>query len=574
MPSNITTGVSLNTYADQKEAKFINFYAHPSYKLRRNGWQIVSDVLAGEDVVKEKSRNVYLSDIAKNATSASEFEAYVKRAVFVNYTKKSLHGILSLLTKQDVAFSTKNIPIRKRDKKIDPDQLVTLQGDTTTKNISFQQFCREVARKTLAKGRCGLLTQVVNDDQVKTNIYRAEDIIDWKENNETGQLEYLLLRNIKEVPIYPWEKHPERNIDTVNRYNVTYKSYFIDPNTKQLIIREHDENMNEIGKGTINRRGNPIDFIPFVFINTTSNGADVEEETSLIEDIARANIAHYRALAAFKTSMHYASFPIYVVGVQPGAEETSEYQLSPNTVWEVPVTSSGTTAVSLLEVFGRGLDTMANHVQATISDISALGGKLSGISDANSKYSAGESFNTLFASDRGILNNVVTSIERGISKAFIQNLYLRDTYGGKVENWQINIEFSKRYRIQALSAMELRTAGVLVQNGVMAVHEMYKLLRESEFISESLSYEEFKAMIQQDKEQKLKDMEKEQELKIKQQKELQKQIPNNNPNNFNKNNQSKPVQNGPSPKTKINGNLKGDKSNFKTKTKPNEKPNN
>lgn len=119
---------------------------------------------------------------------------------------------------------------------------------------------------------------------------------------------------------------------------------------------------------TPQRRGQPLEAIPFVFHGPTHSRAQVEKPP--ISDLVAANLDHYRLKVDFKHGMHFTALPTaWVSGFDKGAE----LRIGATTAWvtETPGASAG-----FLEFKGEGLGTFEKALDRSERLMTVLGSRL------------------------------------------------------------------------------------------------------------------------------------------------------------------------------------------------------
>ena len=80
------------------------------------------------------------------------------------------------------------------------------------------------------------------------------------------------------------------------------------------------------------RRGEPLSFIPFVFLGTTHSSPQLSEPPLL--DLADINLAHWRNSCDHEQGLHIVAAPTpFVSGMNRGDGDTSQVSIGPSTVW-------------------------------------------------------------------------------------------------------------------------------------------------------------------------------------------------------------------------------------------------
>ena len=120
-------------------------YTHPDYDDNKAQWKLVRDAVAGEAAIK-KAGSLYLPDpdeIAEDRrAAAARYKGYLRRAVYLNATGRTLDGLLG------VAFA--NWPTIETNKKV-------LLDDADGSGVGLVNQAQRVLADVLQTGRAGIL---------------------------------------------------------------------------------------------------------------------------------------------------------------------------------------------------------------------------------------------------------------------------------------------------------------------------------------------------------------------------------------------------------------------------------
>jgi len=286
-------------------------------------WQKVRDCDEGSDAIKKRSKGdsktstltgrpgtAYLP--APNATDVSaenieQYEAYLERAGFVNFTGHTKEGMLGLVFRKETLCEL-------------PPSIDYLKDNANGGGLSSDQMIKDVAGDVLGLGRYGLLVDypqappeltedAVRQLNLRANIlaYPAETVINWR--TETfGGVNMLTMVVLRE----PTEKQVDEFSFTEVMYHRVlllkdgvYVQNLYNEEGKLVVYKtgEVDEDGEYIFSGDMvprNFEGGVWNEIPFMFVGSINNDPTVDK--SPLYDIAEVNIAHYRNSADYEES--------------------------------------------------------------------------------------------------------------------------------------------------------------------------------------------------------------------------------------------------------------------------------
>lgn len=263
---------------------------HTKLKELEQCYQLVIDVLAGEQAVKAK-RELYLPRpcVGLDEKSLSRYAAYLKRAVFYEKAAGVLNSWCSLLFVNNYELEL-------------PSEMEYLRDNIDGYNVTIDQLAKKIARNVLSLGRCGILTDFVNapgskgtasdlrsgKSRPKLVVVSSDNIINWKEL-ELGY-EYIVIK-VESKAYDKVSKFESKNVIEYWELAIINDGY---------VIRKHigeDSITNTIPR---NVKGEPFKEIQFDFIGSSNNNAS--PDYPLMYTFASLNIGHYRNSADWEES--------------------------------------------------------------------------------------------------------------------------------------------------------------------------------------------------------------------------------------------------------------------------------
>lgn len=275
-------------------------FTHPDLMRMREIYELVDDCIEGAKQVKYR-RDRYLPRPNPADTSeenAARYTAYLTRAVFYNVTRRTTAGLVG--TVFSVAPTVKV-----------PDTLKPVVEDATGGGVSLEQLAQRVVRANITKGRCGIHADfpitpegglsVQEAAKVKPTItfYDANQVINWRVENVDGKLRLTL------VVIKAEYISSDDGFQQVKK--VEYKALRLV--NRQYIIEIYRDDFNRPYRviNPLDATGKPLDHIPFTFVGSQNNDAEVDEAP--MYDMANLNIGHYRNSADYEEACYIIGQP-------------------------------------------------------------------------------------------------------------------------------------------------------------------------------------------------------------------------------------------------------------------------
>lgn len=449
-------------------------WAHPELIYWIDDYKKIRDALAGAKEVKAE-RERYLPKFA--GMDAKEYEAYLQRATYFNFTGKTLRALVGSVFRRNPIF--KNLP----------EALLPQLERITNQNESFKAFAESNFGELMSMGRFGLFADMPKAESTAPDAYLtgyiAENIMDWveEENPDTGRMHYtrVVLRELV------------RGKDEAGKQQY-FARYRVLSLTNGVYTQEVFENANghaelepAYSKGVITPKikGQSLNEIPFIIVGKSGSKPNIK--TPPILDIAELNISHYNSYADLEQGRYYTGFPIYQVE-NDGAQDVPEYEIGANRVW---VTPRGCKA-SLLEFNGHGLKFLENALDIKEQQAAQLGGRMMGARFITASESD-DSMKLKERNEQALLLEVATRSDEAFT--WILRIWARMRGLTKAEADKIAVEFNKDFLFDGVGAREFRAIHSMYKDGVIPVEVVYHYLRKGDVIPDWMTLEEFKALI-------------------------------------------------------------------------------
>lgn len=271
-------------------------------------WGVVRDCIDGQHKVK-KGRTKYVPQPNSTDTSTenvARYDAYLNRGVFVNFTDRTLSGMVGAVFGKDAVATL-------------PDELMPMYSNVDGSAVTMDQQAKKVLSDVISVGRCGLLTdypvrekpasrQEVQDGKVRPTIqfYFAEDIINWR-YDVVDSLRILSLVVLKEEFTISDDGFKKETGEAFRVLRLEDKKYTV------TIYRKDKSGITQYGSKHTPKKadGKPFDYIPFEFVGSDNNDGGIDPAPLL--DLANLNIAHFRNSCDFEEMVFMLGQPTPVL---------------------------------------------------------------------------------------------------------------------------------------------------------------------------------------------------------------------------------------------------------------------
>jgi hypothetical protein len=479
---------------------------HRAYTQALLGWEALRDAYAGARAVK--GRGALAPAVRGNTLTATrylprpagltqdaQYEAYKARAVFLGATERVVHGVTGA--------------IFRREPTIEAPALLTPQlEDVTQTGVPLRTFAEQIVRETLLMGRCGILVdfpqgEPLPDSRVQPPpglsrpywvTYPTETIVNWRTMQRQGDtvLSLVVLRECVPVPQGPWgtdeffvaeeqTQYRVLRLDERGRYEV---SLWVEvpgpaPQTGPLLVRTQT--------WVPLRLGEPLDFIPFVFLAPFSLEPAVEK--SLLDALVEINYQYYRHSADYEHALHMTALPTAYI-CSSLMEVQSEMVIGGSFAWIIP---DSTATVGMLEFHGQGLQSHEHAMEADLKNMAALGGRL-----LEGRPLVEETATAVMARTQGTdspVQSLVTTVSHGLTQA----LQLHAWWDGRtedVDDTSIHMTLNSDLIAQPLDAQMLIALMQMVLNDTMTYETFYFNLERGEITRPMISVDEERALLE------------------------------------------------------------------------------
>lgn len=458
---------------------------HPEYTKRSRQWELMRDVIEGDDAIKEAGEK-YLPRPSTahecfDKYEVMQYEAFKNRSIFTNYTaqiKDCLHGM-----------------IESRPAKIEVPQ--NMKGGFFLDNVDYQgnsadQFFSDSLDDVLTTGFGGILVDLpaVNPNMSKAeaekrkirpylSYYKAESIINWKFKviNGIKKLSLVVLKEDVDKAEDPFSHVTEKqfrvlSLDKDGLYTIQIYSY-----------QKNDMGEEKIEPGkvlpfTIN--GERIDFIPFVMLPFT------EPVKPILYDIAKLNIHHYQVTADYQNGAHLTSRPTgYFTGHEPEVDQKTKEPIpvyvGTDVFWQLPEKDA---KVGVCSFSGEGIEHLEHALSRDESQIIMLA---SHIIAAEKKTAENKDAMKIRKSGE---DAKLATYAKYMSYRFTQVLQVVSQWLGNSDE-EVSVQLNNDFSALSFDANAVNSIANIFSQGKLPLRCLYYLLQSSGYLEPDMSYEDF-----------------------------------------------------------------------------------
>lgn len=452
------------------------------YDRMHRAWMKCRDAAAGQDAVHDRAEE-YLPRLGDNHED-TDYQAYKERAHFYGATGRTVEGLHGLL-------------FRKAPTVKMPDQLKDWSNDVTGEDVDLLTFVSKGTHECITVGRFGILVDhsgsVGDDDKPLTRaqveeaglrpflrMYRAESIINWKIGKLPGG-DYGIIRVVLQEMIDRDKEDDEFDCETVTQYRVCE---IFEGRYRQRLFEEKSTNdFEEVAVIEPKMNGKPLEYVPFVVVNSSSN--DMSVQKPLLLDLVNTNMKHYQIGADYYHGLHYVGLPTaWITGVE---EKEIPNSIGPHAIWSF-----------------NSIEAKCGYLQVDAQGFSVLSGELTALEDKMASLGA----RTLAPEKRGVEaeetvrmksngeNSTLSSIGHHTSSAVTKALEIVMDWLGLAG--EVVFELSNDFISAKMSPEELGELVKAWQSGAISKETLFLQLKGGEIIHEDADFDEEEEKISSD----------------------------------------------------------------------------
>ncbi|WP_116654413.1 DUF4055 domain-containing protein [Pelagibacterium sediminicola] len=368
---------------------------HPLYDAFLPAWTLLRDSFDGEDDIKAKGVT-YLpmkpgtAAIDDPAVKARAYDFYKEYAEFPDLVALTTRGAVGTILDKSA-----NIEL--------PKDLEPLRERATRDGLTLEALHRRIATELMLTGRYGILPGIAQDGSPYLAGYIAESIINWDETDQVA--DYVVLDESGQV----------RNRETGAWDEVKqYRECFVGDGRYAARV------WSDTGTGlqpedpveARDRKQKPLDFLPFVFVNT-SDLTPSPDDVPLF-GLAKISLRIYRMDANYQSGLYMTSEP--TPWVSGHFDEQDATRQPPSTIgaarlWVLP---DGAQA-GMLEFTGAGLSAQQKAIEDAKADAVMFGAQI--LTNRSNAAESGEAKRVRLDSQHSTLKGIAMTSAAGLERA-------------------------------------------------------------------------------------------------------------------------------------------------------------
>ena len=431
--------------------------------------------------------------------SPDQYATYLGGASWTPATERAAQGITGSVFRHEPQIVT-------------PTALEPQIADITQTGVSLRMFSEQVVLETLLMGRYGLLVDfpgpVLTPDGQELPPpaqsrpywvgYQAEEIINWRTIQRGGDTILSLVVCKESVPIVqgPWGSD----------------DFFITKNREQYrVLRLTDEGIYEVSlwmaipfqpgvtretvifqqSWTPLRQGQPLDFIPFVFLAPFSLEPTIQK--SLMEGLVRRNLLNFRHSADLEWARHLACMPTLCIAAN--METPPEIYIGGSQALFFPDNQA---KAWYAETTGHGITAMENGIKEDLMLLAALGARLLEGPPQTQETATGVQWRLAGADSP--TQSLVSVVSQGLTWALQVHAWWQGVTES-VDDTGIHMDLNKDLVSNVMEPQMLLALMQALLNGTISYETYYHCLQRGEIARPLIPVEEEQALIEIQKEQ-------------------------------------------------------------------------
>lgn len=282
-------------------------YILPAVEEATKEWRKVRDCLDGQDAIKRR-RWDYVpmpNSWDESPENKSRYTNYVQRGVFMNFTQRTLHGMVGAVFGKDAIATL-------------PDELLPLYDNVDGSAVTLDQQAKQVLSDVMGPGRCGLLADFpvmdrpisrkeLSDGRIRPTIqfYFAEQVINWRYEVVNG-MRRLAMVVLKEEYVTEDDGFKAETADQYRVLRMVGDEYIV-----TLYKKTASGGVEKSTHTPKQANGKPFDYLPFEFVGARNNDGGIDPAP--LSDMANLNIAHFRNSCDFEEMVFMLGQPTPVI---------------------------------------------------------------------------------------------------------------------------------------------------------------------------------------------------------------------------------------------------------------------
>jgi hypothetical protein len=457
----------------------MNDNTHQNYDDFALRWERCRAACEGEDRVHAGGEK-FLPKLTGQTTAG--YNNYKLRATYFNAAGRTLDGLVGMVFRKPIEVTA-------------PASMQAIIDDLDLAGTPLEGVAMHVMHDVIQTGRIGLLVEypTVSEQPISAagasalnlrpyvSTYAAESILDWKEQRINNVMQPVMVKLLEthETKVNEFEYKCEPQIRALLLIDGVYQQQIyrkVDPSKKWVLVDTIVPLIKNI----------PINFIPFWAFGGKENCLDLQQPP--IEPLADLNLAHYRVSADYENGCHITGIPTPILaGFTLGEKDTINLGAGGGYATEQPNAKWG-----FLEFTGQGLGALLENLKLKEAQMAAIGARFLAPDKAGVEAAA-----TLLMRSNGetsVLATMANLVSQNLQDMFEFIALWADIDG------EITIKLSTDFLPVTMSSQELDSLIKSWQAGGIPKEELFNALKRGEVITDKITYEEYSAALDAEKE--------------------------------------------------------------------------
>lgn len=441
------------------------------YMTRMRQWRLVRDCVEGAVAVKARGTE-YLPKL--KGQTEERYQAYVRRASFVNYTAQTLSGIHGMV-------------FRRLPEVTAPDEMADIIADADMRGTSLAQFLSTCCADFMQTCFGGIMADIpplpagatVADAESMgarpyLTWYPAESVINWRTDAFGKRLSMVVLKED-----YETAGADEFVTQTASRYRV------LDLDNEGFYRQRIYEAGGDVIEVPVSWMGHKLRHIPFHFpLGMPDKGAP----KPMLYDLAEVNIAHYMMTADYRNGVHMTCLPTgYMIGHTPNEDKDGNAESVMLGTDNFITLREENAKIGTLCYAGEGLAHMEKAIEGAEMQMIVLGSRI--ITPEKGVSETAESANIHRAGENAKLAAFANSLSDAATGA-LQDI--AEFMGCTIKPI---VRLNTDYETQGFDANTLNSMANIFTSGKMPLYVLYSMMMRGEFLNPDMTFDDYTTLL-------------------------------------------------------------------------------
>jgi hypothetical protein len=449
---------------------------HPDAAQHADDWRTLRDAYSGSRAIRAGGARYLPKPGGMNDTQYGDYKA---RGEWYNAAQRTVLGMAGEVFRKDPVV-------------VLPDGFTPPLDNLNGQGLTFIDFAKRVCQEVLHLGHYGVLLDLPADTtpQVRQHPawagYPIEQIRSWAFTRVGGHpvLSRLVLDE------YVWEAAPD------DPYVLTRARHYrlLDLDDGTLRVRQYAEAAGA-GPGSGSgahlvqlgpelrpqRRGVPLDFIPFVLFSAT--GLEWTLHDAPLLPLVHLNVRHWRHSCDYDHGLHLTALPTLVITGHNTAEDRDEHG---NVTTTIVLGSQGGIClpeadahVSMLEFHGQGLQALEKALETDKREMATMGARL--LEEAPQVEERELAVKQRQAGDTSVLRTIASTVSQGLTRCLQWHAWWATAT--EERQWAaIQVTLNRDFTSSRLASQDLQALVMSWQAGALSWETLHHNLAQGEIM--------------------------------------------------------------------------------------------